>query len=138
MKKILGIDYGLRRTGVAIGWVEQKMALPRETIDIRQTPDLIGRLVTIINDEKPCALVVGMPLRPDGEPGQDQVVKQFIEKLKLKTTVPVYIQDEAWSSQDAKAKTNHLSRKQKKQKGRIDQVAAALFLQEFMEQENSF
>jgi putative Holliday junction resolvase len=129
----LAIDYGDRRIGMAVGYADVAMAFPRTTIDRKQNPDYISGILEQIKKEKADALVVGMPYHPQGLPVDKTVdVKAFIKELQQHTDLPLYTQDEAFSSEEAKRRTAHYKKSKKKQKGLVDQAAAAVFLQEFL------
>ena len=135
IQRILAIDYGLRRIGVAIGFVEMSMTFPKDHIDQKQEHDIFKAILKKLNEFDSQAIVVGYPQRTDGKPSEmANNVKKFVEELKAHTSLPIFLQDEAFSSQAAEAKTSHFSKKKKqKQKGKVDSGAAAIFLQEFLE-----
>lgn len=131
----MGIDFGERRIGIAMGHSETKIAFPRNFIDT-QRQNQWKTLQQIIDEERPKQIVVGYPERTDGQTGDKvKVVDAFIHELELRFKIPVVRQNEAFSSVEAKSKTQHYSTKKKKtEKGRIDSAAAAIFLQEYLEQ----
>lgn len=132
--KILAIDFGERRIGIAMGHSETKMAFPRDFIDT-QRQNQWKELQMIIEDERPKLIVVGYPERTDGKSGEKvKVVDQFIQELESRFKMSIHRQNEAFSSVEAKSKTQHYTTKKKKQeKGRIDSAAAAVFLQEYLD-----
>ncbi len=127
---ILGLDFGERRVGVAFGDSEMRMAFPRETIDCK-VRDLWLRLEQLVKENRIGAFVVGMPYHPDGrEDGKNKVVEVFIGELSERfPELQVFTQDESYSSASALKQTSYLSKKKKKNKGIIDQTAAAIILQ---------
>jgi putative holliday junction resolvase len=141
LQTVMAIDYGDRRVGVAIGLVGEQMAFPRETIDRKQCSDFITALVHMAQKERVDALVVGMPYHPSAHGGTLQPlhskttdVELFLVALQKQTSLPVYIQDESFSSEIAKSKTAHYSLKQKKDKKKVDCAAAAVFLQNWLDE----
>lgn len=118
-----------------MGHSETKIAFPRNFIDT-QRQNQWKTLQQIIDEERPKQIVVGYPERTDGQTGDKvKVVDAFIHELELRFKIPVVRQNEAFSSVEAKSKTQHYSTKKKKtEKGRIDSAAAAIFLQEYLEQ----
>ena len=132
--KILAIDFGERRIGIAMGHSESKMAFPRDFIDT-QRQNSWKEIQYIIEEERPKLIVVGYPERTDGKIGEKiKAVDTFISELESRYKLPIHRQNEAFSSVDAKAKTKHYSTKKKKnEKGRIDSAAAAVFLQEYFD-----
>lgn len=141
LERFLAIDYGDRRVGLAVGHGDVGMAFPRETIDRLQIPDFTARILELASEEKIQAFVIGMPYHPDPEKqtklqSKTEDVKKFIADFETKTDLPIFTQDEAFSSEEAKAKTSHLkTKKKKKNKGLVDRAAAAVFLQRFLDEE---
>jgi putative Holliday junction resolvase len=138
MNTFLAVDYGDRRVGLAVGHADVSMAFPRETIDRKKSADFIAEILDYAKTERADALVVGLPVHPEGKENDKSAdVLVFIETLKTRCDIPIFTQNEAWSSEIAKSRTAHLKTKQKKQdKGRIDRAAAAVFLQEFLEEKS--
>ncbi|MBI4133271.1 Holliday junction resolvase RuvX, partial [Candidatus Uhrbacteria bacterium] len=97
--KVLGIDYGMRRVGVAIGETETKIASPVRTL-LHDTT-LWQSLLDIVRDEHIECIVVGMPrsLRaPAGRSVSEERVNDFIKKLKKHLALPVKTEDERFST----------------------------------------
>lgn len=93
--RVLGIDYGTKRIGIAIGDNETKMAVPF------CVADSLDSVIKIINDEKVELVVVGMPLRTEG--GQSEMGKQieeFINALKAKVEIGIETQDERFTTKE--------------------------------------
>ena len=135
----LGLDYGEHRVGIAFADSELRMAFSRETID-QKTTNLFVRLDELVKINKIDAFVVGMPYHPDGRAdGKNVVVEKFVEDLKLRfPNIPVYTQDESYSSVQAQERTAHFSKKKKqKNKAVIDQLAAAIILQRWLDNEGN-
>lgn len=130
----LGIDFGERRVGLAVGDSELRFAFPRETVD-QQEQDLWVRLADIITKEKIDVFVVGMPFHPDGrKEGKNIVVEAFLEELKSHfPNLPILTQDESYSSVEALKQTSYMSRKKKRDKGIVDRAAAAIILQNWLD-----
>lgn len=133
----LALDYGEHRVGVAFADSELKFAFARETIDQKIT-NLWVRLDELVKVNKVDAFVVGMPYHPDGRAnGKNVVVEKFIVDLKDRFPgLPVYTQDESYSSVQAQERTAHFSKKKKqKNKAVIDQLAAQIILQRWLDEQ---
>jgi putative Holliday junction resolvase len=128
--RVLGIDYGSRRTGIALGDTEAKIASPWRVIEAEETADVIQEIQTIIREERIGQMIVGVP-RPlrDRDQENDQVVKvkNFITELR-KLALPVHEEDEVLSS--GLAGQQMLERGQK---GKRDDLAAAVILQSWLD-----
>lgn len=133
----LALDYGEHRVGVAFADSELKFAFARETIDQKVT-NLWVRLDELVKVNKVDAFVVGMPYHPDGRSnGKNVVVEKFVQDLKERFPgMPVYTQDESYSSVQAQERTAHFSKKKKqKNKAVIDQLAAQIILQRWLDEQ---
>ena len=128
--RVLGIDYGSRRTGIALGDTEAKIASPWRVIEAEEIADVIREIKTIIEEEQIGQIVVGVP-RPlrnrDQENGQVMEVKNFITELRT-LSLPVHEEDEVLSS--GLAGQQMLERGQK---GKRDDLAAAVILQSWLD-----
>lgn len=93
--KYLGIDYGLRKVGLALGDDETNIAAPLEVIE--NSDDLLVRLATMIEQENIDSVIVGLPPQRQGE-----VTKEFVQELKKVVKVPVHLEDESYSSAESR------------------------------------
>jgi putative Holliday junction resolvase len=126
----MALDVGEKRIGVAIGDSGVRIAVPLTTIEVDETE--IGRIAKTIEDEKVDVLVVGYPRNQSGEPtAQTAYVEAFVERLSG-VTVPIVFQDESLTSVLAEQRLQ--SHKKPYSKGDIDALAAAIILQDYMEQ----
>ena len=99
MNRILGIDYGERRVGLAISDPLNIFAKPFSTIDRKSNTDYIQDLLKIIDENGIKEIVVGLPLNMKGvDSKQTTIVRNFVQELKSKTNHPIYFQDERLSS----------------------------------------
>ncbi|MEY2963942.1 MAG: hypothetical protein RL754_1203 [Bacteroidota bacterium] len=135
MAKLLALDIGGKRTGMAESDPMQMMAF---TLDTVQTTDLIGVLQSMALMKTYELLVVGLPRRLHGELGEAaSIVEQVVEKIqKAFPNMPVHYVDERFtSSLAADALVRGGMKKSKRQeKGAVDKVAAALILENFLAQ----
>jgi len=133
--RVLGIDYGAKRIGVAISDPTRLIAQPVATL--QNDISFKDRLLSLTNEREVTLIVVGMPYAPDGGAGSmAQQVLSFIELLQSWTTVPIVTWDESNSSTTAEAilSVGGMKRKQRRSKGSIDVMAARVMLQEFLDQ----
>jgi len=137
--RILAIDYGTKRVGVAVTDPLQIIANGLDTI---ATVDIFDFLKKYIAEEEVETLVIGMPMHLDGRPAQiaDKVtlfIKQF---EKLFPNIKVDTQDERFTSEDAKKIILQSGAKKKKRRDKslVDKVAAVLILQDYMESKRSY
>ncbi len=137
MPRILGIDYGERRIGVALSDPLGMIAQPLPTITRRRGKRApFAELERIVADREVDALVVGLPLDEEGDESDwTAEVRAFGDKLALRTGLPVHYVDERMTSARAEraVRASGLSRTQREQKGRVDAAAAALILQAWLD-----
>ena len=131
--RYLAIDYGLRRTGLAICDAAETIASPVATFEGQKR--LIERIAELIDAENVEAVVLGLPLNMDGsESVQTKLVLKFAEQLRGHLKIPVHLQDERLSSFGAEQKLASANFTKGKMKRRLDAVAAAEILEAFLEQ----
>ncbi len=127
--KILSIDYGERRVGLAVGDTETKLALPYGTLERLSDETLIVQLEQIVAEEGIERIVVGEPLGTDGRStAQTESAREFALGLKAQVAVPVELFDERFTSQRADAAGGSGG----KVRGR-DELAAMFLLQDYLE-----
>ena len=133
MAKLLGIDFGLKRTGIAITDDLGILAVPHTFV---MSIQLMSYLIETIPKLKIEALVLGYPLRLDGT---DTHISENVRLLKEALEkqfplIPVYLQDERYTSSQAMEAIHQIGKKkQHKNKGLVDKISAAIILQEYLE-----
>jgi putative pre-16S rRNA nuclease len=137
--RTLGIDYGKRRIGLALSDAGGKLATPREVLQISSISQAINEIAKVIDAEGVERVVVGLPLNMDGtRGGAAKEVAEFGRLLTARGEVKVIFVDERLSTfqaeqdlLDARREGQKLTRKSKKL--RLDAVAAANLLQDFLD-----
>lgn len=131
--RYLAIDYGLKRTGLAICDRQEIIASPLAVID-DSPKQLISRIVEVVKRENVDAIVLGLPLNMDDSVGpQAELVLRFADRLKQHLDIPVHFQDERLTTFSAEEKSlTRGVRKKKKKRKPLDAVAAAEILQDFL------
>ncbi|MHC4624264.1 MAG: Holliday junction resolvase RuvX [Planctomycetota bacterium] len=134
--RYLAIDYGTKRTGLAICDTEETIASPLEVIEGRK--DLVARIADIARKENAEAIVLGLPLNMDNSAGpQAKLVFEFAGQLEKQLDIPVHFQDERLSSFSAEEKLASTELARKKKKKHLDAVAAAEILEAFLERKKA-
>ncbi|MGB0357023.1 MAG: Holliday junction resolvase RuvX [Cytophagales bacterium] len=133
MEKILCLDYGKKRTGIAISDPSQTIAFPLKTL---LTCNLIPFLQQYIPEENIRIIVVGWPINLDGSQGHaTQLVASFIRFLKHHfSQISIAQHDERFTSKMAAESLvlAGLKRKKRREKERLDTISATLILQSFL------
>lgn len=138
MSRILAIDYGERRIGLAISDPTATIAQPLPTLVRRagKRPP-IAQIVDIIATNEVIEAVVGLPLPLSGEDSDwTREVREFAAKLQARAAIPVQLLDERLTSVRAERAVRELGLKksEREQKERIDAAAAILLLQMHLDQ----
>lgn len=135
--RVLALDHGTKRIGVAISDELGIIAQPLEFIPAEPIGAFHVRLATILADKKVDEIVVGMPFNMDGSTGPSaQRVERFVEQLRTKVTQPVHTCDERLTTYEAENLLISAGARRKKRKQVIDKMAAAVLLQSYLDGKN--
>jgi putative Holliday junction resolvase len=133
MPRALGIDFGDARIGLAISDELGMLAHPLETIAVK-AGDPVGRIAQIVERDKIGMIVLGMPRNMNGTYGPAaEKTKAFAEKLKTKVACEIKFWDERLTSVAAQKSLHECGRNVKQSRVVIDQVAAQLILQGWLD-----
>ena len=131
--RIMGIDYGIRKIGVAISDPLKIISYPYKTIDIKKTPDYISEIKKIVGEKQIESIVVGYPITLSGNIStQTKITEDFINKIESVLNIPIYKCDERLSSQEAKRYLKQQNIKIGHNKEKVDQMSASLILRQFL------
>lgn len=138
--RVLGIDYGARRIGLALSDATGTLASPWRLIERpaseTETLAIIVREVNhlIAEDDGLQAVVVGWPRRLDGSATHmTAMVEAFARALESRVAVPVVLQDERLSSHEAETRLTTRERDWRRRKAKLDAAAAAVVLQDYLD-----
>jgi len=132
MSRILGIDYGEKRVGVAVSDELHLFARPLKTLEVKDIPSLIEEVRSLVKEHEVIEIVIGLPKNMDGTLGfSAERVQQFVQLLGRALAIPIRMCDERLTSIQAQKILLPLSRKQRRE--RIDTTAAQLILQNYLD-----
>ena len=137
--RVLGIDVGSRRVGLAISDASRTLARPFTTLKVQGMKDAVDQAaaqIARLQDEEDglAAMVVGLPKRLDGSPHQfGAEVARFIRDLADRTPLPVLPVDERLTSREAEQRLAERERDWRRRKERLDEAAAAILLQDYLD-----
>jgi putative Holliday junction resolvase len=132
--KVLGLDLGEKRIGVATGDTVSKIAFPVSTISTSELLAGGSALRVLIEDHEPELLVIGLPLSLSGEENQQaKHVRSLAERIAAQTGLPLVYQDERLSSSEARRILREGGCTEREMRGKIDMIAASLVLQAYFE-----
>jgi len=130
-KRFLGVDLGAKRVGLALTDETQSLSYPYKTIHRK---DLYTELECITKEYSIEGIVIGYPLNMDGSIGEKaQESKLTAKEIESKTGISVHLIDERWTSVEAKRIIHSLKKKPSKNKEKIDEIAATIILEAFLE-----
>ena len=128
--RILGIDLGTKRIGIAISDYNQKIATPLQTLDKSKQGKLIDELESIIAEYDIRGIIIGNPINMDGTYGKSsQSAKDIAINISNKIDIPVSLWDERLSTVGAFNLSSELDINVSKREKDIDKFAAAFILQ---------
>ncbi|NOG53909.1 MAG: Holliday junction resolvase RuvX [Planctomycetes bacterium] len=137
--RYLCFDIGDRRTGVAVGDDETRIASPVGSFEARFRPNdpidrLLDTLISSVNDHQPDAIVLGLPLNMDGTHGpQARRIIALAEQLARRISLQIRLQDERLTSFEADQQMARSGLTHQQKKYRRDALAAAATLQDFLD-----
>ena len=135
MPRVLAIDYGKKRTGLAHTDSKKIIASPLETI---LTKDIFRYLTNYFKNENVESVVVGNPKTLSNNPAIiSNTIHDFVKKIEKKFDIPVYMIDERFTSKMA-MKTMvdaNIKKKKRQDKSMIDKISATFILQSFLDRE---
>jgi putative Holliday junction resolvase len=131
--KLIGIDYGRRRIGLAASDETGTLVRGLATIDRRKSTDCVAIVRDVIAKEKPQGIVFGLPLGSDDQETSMSIeVRKFAMNLEKNLAIPVYYTDESHTSKQAADVMLFRPKKDRRVKANIDRVAACLILESFL------
>jgi putative Holliday junction resolvase len=134
MGRLMGIDHGEARIGVALSDPFRLFAQPHSIIATTTRQADIAALCALVESEQVIKIVVGLPTAPDGGVGQQAlIVIRWARDLAAAVPVPVVFWDESYSSVEAEALRGGRRRRKRGRAQPVDDLAAAAILQEYLD-----
>ena len=133
--KLIGIDYGRRRIGMAATDETGTFIRSLSTLDRKTCSNVSSAIHDIVRDENPDTLVFGLPLdKNDDQTAMSIEVKSFAAAIAELTQLPVEYVDESLTSVRAHGIIRMHRKKHRRQKGNIDRIAACLILETYLQE----
>mgnify|MGYP005841134199 CR=1 FL=1 len=134
VRRVLGLDVGGRRIGVAISDYGGMIATPLTTLQATPRPRTLEQIAALVQEYEVNEIVVGLPLTLSGEIGpQAQLVQSFVTELEAVLHQSIQFFDERLTTVVAEQMLRDLGVRPEKRKARIDEVAAAIILQDYLD-----
>lgn len=132
--RIIGVDYGLKRIGLAVSDPMGIIACGLSTIEASSLRDAIGAIDKVLADFEPSDIIVGMPLTLKGHKGKAaEAVHAFIAALAKVTDIPIRTIDERFTSKLAERTITQMGKSPSRNKKEIDRISASLILQSYLD-----
>jgi putative holliday junction resolvase len=132
--RILAIDHGTKRMGIALSDETLTIAQPLEFIPAEPFNDFLARLKQLITEKQVDQILIGMPRNMDGSYGPAALkVQEFVAVLKETIAVPIKTWDERLTSAQANRMLIQAKVRRDKRKQRVDAAAAAILLQSYLD-----
>lgn len=132
--RILALDHGTRRIGVAVSDQTKTIAQPLEYIAAEPFADFLERLKKILNEKEIDLVLIGMPRNMDGSYGPAaQKVEAFVAVLKTAVTVPIKLWDERLTTKMASRILIQGNVRRDQRREKVDKMAAAILLQGYLD-----
>ena len=132
--RILALDHGTRRIGVAVSDETRTIAQPLEYIPAEPFADFLERLRQLIREREVDLILIGLPRNMDGSYGPAaQKVQAFVSALSSAITVPIKTWDERLTSAQANRVLIQGGARRAERKEKVDKMAAAILLQSYLD-----
>ncbi len=132
--RILAIDHGSRRMGIAVSDELKMIAQPLEYIPAEPYAAFLSRLQELLEAKEVELVLVGLPRNMDGSHGPAaQKVKEFVERLQTQISVPIKLWDERLTSAQANRVLLQANVRRDQRKQKVDKMAAAILLQSYLD-----
>ena len=133
MKRIMGVDFGDARTGIAVSDLLCTLVGTTTVIHSRNKEKTIAQICTMVNDSDVGEIVVGLPKNMDGSEGpRAELCREFAADLETATGLPVRLWDERRTTVEAHNILSQHNYHGKKRKDTVDAVAASLILEGYL------
>ncbi len=132
--RILAIDHGLKRIGIALSDELKMIAQPLEFVPAEPFADLVARLTDLVQEKEVEMILVGMPRNMNGSYGAAATkVEEFVAAIKSALPVPIKTWDERLTSAQANRILIAGNVRRDKRKQKVDKMAAAILLQSYLD-----
>lgn len=136
--RIMALDIGEKRIGIAISDPQERVASPLVVLDAVQVERGEKPFTRLLEDWEPELFLCGLPLTLNGEEGpQAQRVRKVAQAISARFHIPIEFADERLSSREAKRILREEGLDERSMRGKIDMIAASVFLQAWLDEKAS-
>jgi len=136
--RVLAVDHGEKRIGLAISDPTGTIANPLTVVEHVSRAVDAAQVATIASKQNTDLIVVGQSFDDEGQPNlAGRRAVRFAEALQIQTDIPILMWDESFSTQEARAARIRMGVSRKKRAGHLDQIAATVILQSYLDSHTS-
>jgi len=136
--RVLAVDHGEKRIGLAISDPTGTIANPLTVVEHVSRAVDAAQVATIASEQNTDLIVVGQSFDDEGQPNlAGRRAVRFAEALQIQTDIPILMWDESFSTQEARAARIRMGVSRKKRAGHLDQIAATVILQSYLDSHTS-
>ena len=136
--RLLALDLGTKRVGVAVSDELQLSTRPLAPIERRSWKDLLRRVIGLVESHQANAVVIGLPIRLDGAEGSAaKATRDIAQKFQRSLAVPVFLQNESLTSFDAQTRLKSTGQSAAAIAQQVDSEAAAIILRDFISEQQT-
>jgi putative Holliday junction resolvase len=135
MGRVMAVDWGKRRVGLAVSDETGTIARPLPTLEITSRREALRRVMAVAAEQGSATILVGLPLHMEGDEGESaREARALAEEIAARMPeVTVRLVDERLTSREAARLLQGHGERRRREKGRLDQVAAAILLQSYLD-----
>ncbi len=130
--RVLGVDLGTRRVGLALTDPLRIVSSPLETVPMTGMRALVDRILRLCAERGVGLVVIGLPVSADGTAGPGCARARRLAEMLHAAGTATALQNESWSSRDAEAALRETGRTRRSSRERVDAVAASLILRDYL------
>lgn len=133
MGRVLGVDLGTRRVGLALSDPGRIISSPLETLAMESESALVSRIIRLCAEKEVTTVVIGLPVSADGSEGPGCVRARRLSGKLIEAGIRAELVDETWSSRDAEQVLREMGKSRRTAKEKVDAIAASLILRDYLE-----
>lgn len=133
MSRILGVDLGTRRVGLAISDPQRMISSPLKTVPFESEAALVRLLIRLCQERDVKDAVIGLPVSADGSEGPGCARARRVAGRLADAGIRAELLDESWSSRDAEQTLRETGKTRRNAKEKVDAIAASLILRDYLE-----
>jgi putative Holliday junction resolvase len=133
VSRVLGVDLGTRRVGLALSDPARIISSPLSTLAMKSESALVGALIRLCKEKEVETVVIGLPVSADGSEGPGCARARRLSGRLIEAGIRSELVDESWSSRDAEQVLREMGKSRRTAREKVDAIAASLILRDYLE-----